>query len=237
MQTRGLSVGYGDTPRYKPVKRAEVIHRRMAHAGRPPRAHTVTSGGPLVLEDLRTVGHDRRARRPIPVKIVRATRLEPAAGYRVRWCNRKAAATMPLVAVTRDSLLACREVRLMALTYEEARRRAEVSVDAFNRRDPDPIVATLHEAVTIRGTFVADHVGHERSHLEGRETHGDFLRWLWEKEPPLRHVLEEVFVGSDGYAFLTRSEHDGTRYVFVKQLDADGLVRHLHVYHRSPPAS
>jgi hypothetical protein len=124
----------------------------------------------------------------------------------------------------------------MALTYEEARRQAEVCIDAFNRRDPDPIVAMLHEAVTHRGPFVVHHLGHERGPLEGRDAQREFLRWLWAKEPPLRHVLEEVFLGSDGYAFLTRSEHDGARYVFVNQVDADGLVREFHVYHGSPPA-
>jgi hypothetical protein len=124
----------------------------------------------------------------------------------------------------------------MALTYEEARRQAEVCIDAFNRRDPDPIVAMLHDAVTHRGPFVAHHLGHERGPLEGRDAQREFLRWLWAKEPPLRHVLEEVFLGSEGYAFLTRSEHDGTRYVFVNQVDADGLVREFHVYHGSPPA-
>jgi nuclear transport factor 2 (NTF2) superfamily protein len=123
----------------------------------------------------------------------------------------------------------------MALTYEEARRQAEVCVDAFNRRDPDPIVAMLHEEVAHRGPFVADRLGHERDPLEGREAQREFLRWLWAKEPRLRHVLEEVFVGSDGYAFLTRSEHDGTRYVFVNQVDADGVVRHFHVYHGPLP--
>lgn len=124
----------------------------------------------------------------------------------------------------------------MALTYEEGRRLAEVSIDAFNRRDPDPIVDMLHEAATHRGPFVTDHLGHEHDHMEGKEAHREFLRWLWAKEPPLRHVLEEVFVGSEGYAFLTRSEHDGTRYVFVNQVDADGLVRDLQVYHGSLPA-
>jgi SnoaL-like domain len=124
----------------------------------------------------------------------------------------------------------------MALTYEDGRRRAEAWIDAFNRRDPDPIVAGLHETMTHRGPFVAHHLGHERGPLDGRESQREFLRWLWAKEPHLRHVLDDVFVGSDGYAVLTHDEHDGTRYVFVNQVDSDGLVRHLHVYHGPPPA-
>ena len=124
----------------------------------------------------------------------------------------------------------------MALTYEEARRQAEVSIDAFNRRDPDAIVAMVHEAVTHRGPFVNDHLGNERSRMDGKEALHEFLRWLWAQEPPLHHVLEEVFVGSEGYAFLTHSQHDGTRYVFVNQVDADGLVREFQVYHGPPPA-
>ena len=123
----------------------------------------------------------------------------------------------------------------MALTYEEARRQAEASIDAFNRRDPDPIVDMLHEAVTHRGPFVAHHLGHERGPIEGKDKQREFLLWLWAKEPTLRHVLEEVFVGSEGYAALTHSEHDGTRYVFVSQVGADGRVRSLQVYHGSPP--
>lgn len=124
----------------------------------------------------------------------------------------------------------------MALTYDEARRQAEACIDAFNRRDPDPIVAMLHETVTHRGPYVAQHLGHEGGPLEGREAQREFLRWLWAQEPPLRHVLDEVFVGSDGYAFLTHSEHDHTPYVFVNQVDADGMVRHFHVYHGASPA-
>jgi len=59
---------------------------------------------------------------------------------------------------------------------------------------------------------------------------------LWAKEPALRHVLEEVFVGSEGYAYVTHSEQGGMRYVFVYQLNADGLVRDFHVYSGPPPA-
>jgi len=124
----------------------------------------------------------------------------------------------------------------MALTYEEARRQAEVCIDAFNRRDPEPIVGMLHDMVAHRGAFVADHVGHEHGRIEGKAAQREFLRWLWAEEPRLRHVLDEVFVGVGGYAFLTHSEHDGARYVFVNEIDAEGLVRDLHVYHGSPPA-
>jgi SnoaL-like domain len=124
----------------------------------------------------------------------------------------------------------------MALTYEQARRQAEAGVDAFNRHDPDGVVDMLHEAVRHRGPFVDHHLGQERGRLEGKEAQREFLRWLWAKEPPLRHVLEEVFVGTEGYAFVTRSEPDGTRYVFVNEVDTEGLVREFHVYHGSPPA-
>jgi hypothetical protein len=140
-----------------------------------------------------------------------------------------------LVAQRRGSGWAIGEGRLMALTQEEARLQAEVIVDAFNRRDPDPILALLHGAVTHRGPFVAKHLGHERG-LQGTDAQREFLHWLWAKEPALRHVLEEVFVGSEGYAYLTHSEQDGTRYVFVYQLNADGLIRDFHVYSGSPPA-
>ena len=124
----------------------------------------------------------------------------------------------------------------MTLTYEEARRQAEASIDAFNRRDPDAIVDMVHETVTHRGPFVDDHLGHEHGRMEGKEALRTFLRWLWAQEPPLQHVLDEVFVGSEGYAFLTHSQHDRTRYVFANQVDANGRVREFHVYHGPPPA-
>lgn len=124
----------------------------------------------------------------------------------------------------------------MSLTYEQARRQAEASIDAFNRQDPDAIVDMLHETVAHRGPFVADHLGHERGRMDGKQAMREFLRWLWAKEPPLRHVLDEVFVGSEGFAFLTHAENDGTRYVFVNQVDDEGLVRDLQVYHGLPPA-
>lgn len=55
----------------------------------------------------------------------------------------------------------------MPLTYEEARRQAEASIDAFNRRDADAFVDLLHEAVTHRGPFGAHHLGHEQGRVEG----------------------------------------------------------------------
>lgn len=124
----------------------------------------------------------------------------------------------------------------MTLTYEEARRQAEASADAFNRRDADAFVALLHEAVTHRGPLGAHHLGQEQGRVEGKEAQREFLRWLWAKEPRLRHVIEEFFVGSEGYAFLTHSEDGGTRYVFAIQVDAEGLIRQFHVYHAAPPA-
>jgi hypothetical protein len=119
----------------------------------------------------------------------------------------------------------------MALTYEQARRQAEVCIDAFNRRDPEPILDMVHDAIGHRGPFVVDHVGHEHGRIEGKEAQREFLRWLWAQEPSLRHVLDEVLIGLDGFAMLTHSEQDGTRYVFVNQVDEDGSVRDMHVYH------
>jgi hypothetical protein len=124
----------------------------------------------------------------------------------------------------------------MALEYDEARRQAEAWVDALNRRDLDAAEAGLHDEMTNASPFVDRHLGSDESRLEGKLAYREFLRWVW-AEQPHQHVLEEVFIGPQGYAFLTHFEHDGTRVFFVREVDADGLVRHQRVYHARPSAS
>jgi len=139
--------------------------------------------------------------------------------------------------VTRNVRLrdSCGEEDPMGLSYEQARRHAEAAIDAFNRRDADAMAEMLHEKATHRGPLAERHTGRERGHAAGKEAQRAFLQWLWEQGPALRHVLEEVFVGTEGYAFLTHGD-DGTRYVFVNQVDDDGLVIDTQVYHGPPPA-
>src|SRR5215471_13896365 len=118
----------------------------------------------------------------------------------------------------------------MALDYDETRRHVQAWIDALNRRDLDAAMAVFHQEMTHQGPFADWHLGREHARIEGKQAHREFLRWLWDQQPPIRHVLEEVFTGTDGYAFMTRHEHDGTRLIFVWQAGADGLVRDQQVY-------
>lgn len=125
----------------------------------------------------------------------------------------------------------------MALEYEQARRQAQAWVDASNRRDLDAVMALFHEEMTHQGPFADRRLGLENGTIEGKQAHREFMQWLWEhQQPPVRRVLEEVFTGTEGFAFVTRYDHDGTRLVFVWQVDADGLVRNQRVYHAPTPA-
>ena len=122
------------------------------------------------------------------------------------------------------------------MDYEEARRQALAAVDAFNRRDLDALVAVMHEEMTHLGSMADRHLGQEPGRVEGKPAFRDFVRWLWEQEPPLRIVLEEVFTGPRGYVYLTRREHDGARIAFVREVDADGLIRSQRAYYSRPSA-
>ena len=122
----------------------------------------------------------------------------------------------------------------MALDYEDARQQAMAQIDAFNRRDLDGYEDGLHEEFTLQAPFADRHLGQENGRVDGKQAHREFVRWLWAHEPPLRHVLDEVFIGPHGYAFLTHHEHDGTQVVFVREVDADGLVRSQRVYAARP---
>ena len=118
----------------------------------------------------------------------------------------------------------------MAREFDEAQRQAAAWVDAVNRRDLNAVLAMVHEDMTIHGGNTGRHLGREEGRIEGKQACRDFLHWLFSQEPPVRHVLEDVFTGPQGNAFLTHAEHDGTRFLFVREVDADGLVRNARVY-------
>ena len=118
----------------------------------------------------------------------------------------------------------------MAANHDEAQRQATAWVDAVNRRDLEAIAAMVHEDMTVQGGNTDRHLGHEEGRIEGKQAYRECLGWLHAQEPPVRHVLEDVFTGPQGNAFLTHAEHDGTRFLFVREVDADGLVRSARVY-------
>lgn len=122
------------------------------------------------------------------------------------------------------------------MDYDEARRRAMAAVDAFNRRDVDALQAGLHEELTHQSPIADSHLGQEDGRVEGKQAHREFVSWLWDREPQMRTVFEEAFTGPHGYAFLVRRESDGRQAIFVREVDADGLVRSQQVYTARPPA-
>lgn len=124
----------------------------------------------------------------------------------------------------------------MPADYDEARRQAAAWIDAVNRRDLDAVTAMAHEEMTLQGGNTDRHLGLEDGRIEGKQACREFFGWLFAEEPPVRHVLEDVFTGPMGNAFLTHAEHDGTRFLFVREVDADGLVRSARVYLGQQPA-
>jgi len=118
----------------------------------------------------------------------------------------------------------------MAIDYDEAWRQATAYIDAFNRHDLDAYEAQFHDEVIHGSVTVDDRTGQENSFVYGKQAHRDYITWLWKQNPGWRNVLQEVFVGPHGYAFLTRLEPDGWQVVWVRELGADGLVAHLVLY-------
>jgi ketosteroid isomerase-like protein len=124
----------------------------------------------------------------------------------------------------------------MAGDHKEAQRQAAAWIDAVNRRDLDAVAAMVHEDMTVQGGNTDRHLGREEGRIEGKQAYREFLRWLFAQEPPVRHVLEDVFTGPQGNAFLTHAEPDGTRFLIVREVDTDGLVRNAQVYLGRPAA-
>jgi hypothetical protein len=122
----------------------------------------------------------------------------------------------------------------MALDYDQARRHAQGWVDAFNRRDLDAVEAMQHQEMTHQSQLVDRYLSQQQGRIDSRQAHRELLRWLWAMEPPFRLVLDEVFTGPHGYACLI-SENDGIRVVFVREVDADGLIRAQRAYEAPPP--
>lgn len=118
----------------------------------------------------------------------------------------------------------------MALDYDDAWRQATACIDAFNRRDMDAYEAQLHEEITHQSLFADRRLGQENSRIDGKQVHLEHLRWVWDQHPDTRHVLDEVFIGPHGYAFLAHREHDGVQTIWVREVGADGLVRSQRVY-------
>lgn len=81
----------------------------------------------------------------------------------------------------------------MAMDYEHARQQAMAYLDAFNRLDLDAAVAGLHEEFTHQSPFADRRPGRHESRLDGKQAHREYLQWLWAQDPPVRHVLDEVF--------------------------------------------
>ena len=123
----------------------------------------------------------------------------------------------------------------MAPGYEEVRRQVMAQIDAFNRRDLDAVEAMQHQEMTHQSRLADRYLGQQQGCVDSRQAHREILRWLWAMEPPFRLVLDEVFTGPHGYAFLARHEHDGPRVVVVREVDADGLIRDQRAYLARPP--
>jgi hypothetical protein len=123
----------------------------------------------------------------------------------------------------------------MAIDYDEAWRQAEAYIDAFNRHDLDAYESQFHDEIIHGSVTVDDRTGQDNSFVDGKQAHREYITWLWEQNPGWRNVLLEVFAGPHGYAFLTRLEPDGWQVVWVREIDADGLVTSQRLYRSRTP--
>lgn len=118
----------------------------------------------------------------------------------------------------------------MGLSYDEARRQAAAYIDALNSRDADALEAELHEKIAHQSLYTDRRLGEQDGHVHGKQAHREHMRWVWDQYPDRCHVLDDVFLGPHGYAFLTHRVHDGAHVIWVREVGADGLVRSQRMY-------
>jgi ketosteroid isomerase-like protein len=120
---------------------------------------------------------------------------------------------------------------------EDARRAVEEVYrawdEALGAKDLDGAMALYAPDATLESPLVRHHLGVDEGVVEGREALRDFVRVVFERQPPQRKRFRSGFF-TDGRTLMweyPRATPGGEQMDFVEVMEIDaGLIRHHRVY-------
>jgi SnoaL-like domain len=105
--------------------------------------------------------------------------------------------------------------------------------EALGARDLDAAMALYAPDATLESPLVRHHLGVDDGVVEGRDALRDFVRVVFERQPPQRKRFRTGFF-TDGRTLMweyPRAAPDGEQMDFVEVMEIDaGLIRHHRVY-------
>jgi ketosteroid isomerase-like protein len=105
--------------------------------------------------------------------------------------------------------------------------------EALGAKDLDAAMALYAPDATLESPLVRHHLGQDTGVVNGREALRDFVRIVFERQPPQRRRHRTGFL-TDGRTLMweyPRSAPDGEQMDFAEVMEIeDGLIRHHRVY-------
>ena len=105
--------------------------------------------------------------------------------------------------------------------------------EALGAKDLDAAIALYAPDATLESPLVRHHLGVDEGIVEGREALREFVRVVFERQPPQRKRFRRGFL-TDGRTLMweyPRAAPDGEQMDFVEVMEIDGgLIRHHRVY-------
>jgi ketosteroid isomerase-like protein len=105
--------------------------------------------------------------------------------------------------------------------------------EALGAKDLDAALALYAPDATLESPLVRHHLGVDEGVVEGREALRDFVRVVFERQPPQRRRHRTGFF-TDGRTLMweyPRAAPDGEQMDFVEVMEIEGgLIRHHRVY-------
>ena len=104
---------------------------------------------------------------------------------------------------------------------------------ALGAKDLDAAIALYATDATLESPLVRHHLGVDEGVVEGRQALREFVRIVFERQPPQRRRYRTGFL-TDGRTLMweyPRAAPDGEQMDFVEVMEIeDGLIRHHRVY-------
>jgi ketosteroid isomerase-like protein len=104
---------------------------------------------------------------------------------------------------------------------------------ALGAKDLDAAIALYAPDATLESPLVRRHLGVEDGIVRGQEALRDFVRIVFERQPPQRRRFRTGFL-TDGRTLMweyPRAAPDGEQMDFAEVMEIDdGLIRHHRVY-------
>jgi ketosteroid isomerase-like protein len=105
--------------------------------------------------------------------------------------------------------------------------------EALGAKDLDAAMALYAPDATLESPLVRHHLGSDDGVVAGRDALRDFVRIVFERQPPQRERFRTGFF-TDGRTLMweyPRATPDGEQMDFVEVMEIDdGLIRHHRVY-------